>query len=168
MSRTGYGMKKRRDAERRDERVEVLMKELDVQGERAIERTRAIEGKASFTLAAAAAVVAASFSSLSGGPLDWLVMLPLVLAGVTIIVASRAIRPLIVSAPSARALITEYVDADLTSAQLRDTILEVRAREIEYRDELNQRRSQSMIWSFRVLLASVLVLVSSALVVQLF
>lgn len=140
-------------------RVRQLRAELDVQGSRSIERTKTVETKASFTLTAAALVAGGSISLLETSPLS---LLPLLLAALTVYHAAQAAKPLSLNVPSARQLVDEYLEADMTEEELEDTLLEVRTVEIEQRDAVNTGRSRSMTIGFRFLTASVAALVLSA------
>lgn len=157
-----YSAACRRANERRG-RIQLLRAELDVQGERSVERTRTIETKSAYTVTAAAVVVGASIPILSLGSFGLFAVAPLILAAVTIYHATRAIRPLTLDVPSARQIVDIYLDADMTPLDLEDHLLELRTVEIEKRDDLNSTRSRAMALGFKFLTASVSALVLAAL-----
>ena len=148
----------RKLADRRVARIVALKKELDVQGSRSTERTRTIETKAAFTATVAAVVIAASISMLTSTPAGAFATLPLTLAITTVVISTRAIRPLSLEVVSARKLLTKYVDNEMSPEELDDHLLEIRVREIEQRDLLNVKRAWVMVWGFRLLAASVVTL----------
>jgi len=148
----------------RTQRIVALQVELDVHGERSAERTRTIETKAAYTTTAAAVVVAASLSLLSPAHKDLLAVAPLILSIATIVIATRAIRPLSLGVVSARQLLNKYVDADMHLADLQDNLLEIRAHEIEQRDALNVKRARAMVLGFRLLTGSVVALLLASIV----
>jgi len=148
-----------KSAVERAERVRLLREELDVQGARSIERTRTVETKASFIVTAAALVAGASISLLEVNPT---VVIPLVLAALTVYHAAQAAKPLTLEVPSARKLVDEYLDGGLSAEELEDTLLEVRTVEIEERDEVTRERSRAMTVGFRFLTASVTALALTA------
>jgi hypothetical protein len=156
--------KTRRAARVREARVSLLARELDVQGARSVERTRAIETKAAYLLTATTVVVAASISLLGSGLGAYFALCALAVSAGAIIFATRAIRLLVLDVPSAGQLVDAYVNSGLSAADLEDTLLEVRRREIENRDELNQSRTHSLKVAFKWLSASVVVVLLAAII----
>lgn len=155
---------RRRAARTRAARVLLLARELDIQGARSVERTRTIETKAAYLLTATAIVVAASISLLSSGVAGVFALFALGVSAGALICATRAIRLLDLAVPSAGQMVDAYVDSDLSAADLGDYLLEIRRREIEYRDELNQGRTHSLKVAFSYLSASVAVLLLAAII----
>lgn len=150
-------------ARARAARVSLLAKELDIQGARSVERTRTIETKAVYLLTATAVVVAASVSLLGNGAAAFFALCALVVSAGAIIFATRAIRLLDLDVPSVGRLVDTYVDSALSASDLEDYLLEVRRREVENRDELNQERTYSLKMGYKWLSASVFVLLLAAI-----
>ena len=140
-------------------RIRLLSAELATGLTRAIDRTRSIETKASFIAAAAGLVASATIPTVATGRYWFVAVVPLGLAVVTVIYAARALWPKSLEVSGARLLVDTYVDAEMTPETLEDHLLEVRAVEIEKRDESNIERTKRMTVGFSCLSLSLAALV---------
>lgn len=119
--------------------------------------------KAAYTATAAAAVLAAGIGVLGPRFPDYLAAIPVLCAVITIILATRAIKPLSLSVVDARKMTNRYMQSPVPQDELGNHLLEIRVVEIEKRDELNQARAGDMKRGFRWLTASFATLLFCAL-----
>jgi hypothetical protein len=128
----------------RDARIRLLNAELDSIRQSAVERTRSIDSKSSFAVVAAGVLAGATFTGLVTADTYFIGLIPFALTVASVIAAIIALWPTRVWAPSGRLVVTEWVDKHgLTPEVLADNLLEVKAREVEKRDEYNERRSKA-------------------------
>lgn len=140
--------------EHRQTRIRLLSDELDRLRLTALERTRSIDTKASFVVVAAGVIAAVAFDSLNNAHTWLLGLIPVAFTVATIIVAAAALWPVKLESASGRDVVDEWVDADITPAELEDNLLEVKAVEIEFRDAKNESKAKATKWAFGLLVAS--------------
>jgi hypothetical protein len=71
-----------------------------------------------------------------------------------VVVATVALWPRKIRLPSAREVVNRWVDDDgVTAEQLEDNVLEVKTKEVTFRNELNEKRSVLTNWGFSLLIA---------------
>lgn len=159
------GRSERKAKEHRVARVRLLSDELDRLRLSAVERTRSIDTKASFVVVAAGVIATAAFDGLSDSRVWWIGLIAVILTVATVIVAAIALWPAKLESASGRAMVTEWVaDTDMTPVTLEDSLLEVKALEIENRDRKNESRARATKWAFGLLVASLVAALSTAAV----
>jgi len=150
-----------RTAADRAARIRLLNKDLEVLRASAVERTRQTETKASFIVVAAGVLASAAGIDLIK-PETWFIgLVPFGLTVATVVVATVALWPRELEVPSARSIVTRWVDEDKPEAELDDYLLEVKATEISLRDDQNELRSK---WTKRGFSYLVLSLVAALIV----
>lgn len=135
-------------------RVRLLSAELDRLRVSSVERTRSIDTKASFVVVAAGVLASQSVAGMDGSRAWLLSVVPLALTIATVITAAIALWPIKLESPSGRYVVDAWVDAKLAPAELDDTLLEVKAVEVEYRDRTNESKGRATKWAFVLLIAS--------------
>lgn len=148
--------KTRRSAQERAKRIRVLNSELDVLRAAASDRSRTFDTKASFIVVVAG--VLASVTGLSLVSIDtWLVgLIPFGLTVAALVVATIALWPRKINLPSARQVVDQWVDTDMSADQLEDNVLEVKAQEVTNRDAQNEKRAKLTNWGFGLVIAGLL------------
>lgn len=141
-------------SEQRLSRIRLLSDELDRLRLSALERTRSIDTKASFVVVAAGVIAAAAFDGLANSQMWLIALIPVVLTVATVVVAAVALWPVKLESASGRDVVNEWVDADMTPSELEDSLLEVKAVEIEYRDAKNESKARATKWAFGLLVSS--------------
>jgi len=145
-----------RQAADRAARIRLLNGELEQLRATALERTRQTETKASFIVVAAGVLASATGIELITTD-TWLIGLaPFGLTIATVLVSTAALWPRTLQVPSARSIVDRWVDADTTPTDLDDYLLEVKAVEVELRDQQNEIRMKWAKRGFGLLLASLL------------
>lgn len=144
----------RREAIERAARIRLLNADLEVLRATAIERTRQTETKASFIVVAAGVLASAAGIELITTD-TWLVgLLPFGLTIATVVVSTVALWPRKLDVPSARSIVNRWVDSSKSVAELDDYLLEVKAHEVELRDDQNELRMKWTKRGFKLLLLS--------------
>lgn len=143
------------------ERVRLLSAELDASRHAAVERTRSTDTKASFLVVAAGFLAGVTGSELVRAETWFVGIIPLVLTLATVIVSAVVLWPRRLSVPSGPEMVKAWVDADITPEELEDNILEVKSKEVDKRNDQNERKAKLTSWGFVLLIAAML----SALVV---
>lgn len=146
--------KKRRASEQRLARIRLLSTELDNLRLNSMERTRSIDSKASFAVVAAGVIAAAAFDSLSSSHIWIAALIPVSLTVATVVVAAIALWPYKLKTPSAREVVDQWVEADLAPSDLENNLLEVKAKEITFRNSKNEDRARATKWAYALLVTS--------------
>lgn len=136
----------------RIKRIRLLNAELDTLRVASSLRTRAIETKASFIVLTSGAISSITGPSLVTSKTCFVGLLPLALIIVAVALAAAVLFPRGLSVPSARKMVDQWVNAPMSAEELEDSLLEVKAKEIEGRDGQNERRANLTYWSFILLL----------------
>lgn len=149
--------RRKKQSEMRSSRVRLLNVELDSIRQAANERTRSLDSKASFAVVAAGVLAGTTLTGLVNADTYYIGLVPFSLTVGAVIAATFALWPTKMWAPSGRLMVTEWVDKEaMTPEDLEDHLLEVKAREVEKRDEYNERRSTSVKVSLVLLGASLI------------
>ena len=141
-----------RPDQERIKRIRLLNAELDTLRVASTERTRTIETKASFIVLTSGAISSVTGPSLVTNKTCFVGLLPLGLIIASVALAAVALFPRGLSVPSARRVVDQWVNASMSAEELEDSLLEVKAKEIEGRDSQNERRAKLTYWSFVLLL----------------
>lgn len=147
----------------REKRIQLLSAELDVQRAVSIERSRSIESKASHVVVVAGVLVSVAGPSLVSADTCYVGIVPLVLTVVAVIESTFALWPRGISVPSAREMVDRWADAQMSSAELEDFILEVKAKEIVNRDELNEKRAKKAKCGMRFIVLALIITILVAI-----
>ena len=145
----------------RQARIRLLASEMERRLDASRERTRGIEMKAGTVITGAGIVAGSSALSADNAPARWLAIVPIMLAAAAVFCAVRALRALTIDVPDGRAIVEEYRNAAALGTAVEEVLLEVRTREIEQREEANDKRIPWVRYGSSILLAAV----SSLLVV---
>lgn len=137
-------------------RIRLLSLELDHIRQVAIERSRSIDSKSSFIIVAAGFVTGATFTGLVSPASFYIGLVPVAFTVGSMVAAVIALWPTKLWSPIGRSLVSAWVEDPMTAETLEDSILEVKAREIEARDAYNERRSKATRISFRLLIAGLI------------
>jgi hypothetical protein len=148
------GLGQRNEQRQRLARIRLLNDELDRLRIAAFERTRSIDTKTSFVVVAAGVLASATFDNLVTGATSFVGLLPFGLTVATVWAAAVALWPTAIKQPTGQALVKRWVDACETPEQLEDYLLEMKAHEIQLRNENNERRSGALKSGFRLLIAA--------------
>lgn len=135
-------------------RVRLLNEELSQLRAAAVERTRTTDTKASFLVVAAGFLAGVAGSELVNADTWFIGLVPLSLTLATVVVSAMALWPRALSVPSARFVVNQYVDADMTPESLEDHLLEIRTKEVEKRNEQNESKAGLTKWGFILLIAA--------------
>lgn len=125
----------------RKERVELLLRELRTEREAFYERSRNLEAKASYLMVANGVIISAAVISMPSADPAWFFLATLLVAIVSIGSMCVVLWPRGVRVPSGREMVREWLEGDLSRAQVEDVLLEVRTVELENLHVWHEKRA---------------------------
>lgn len=143
-------------------RIRLLSDELDKQRSRASDRTRSVETRCSFLVVASGVLVAFGVAG-DGVPTNLADVAVLILATATVVCAVVGLWPRKLRTASGDKIVGAWVDAPLSGPELEDHLLEVKRKEIENRNALNEWRAGWAIAGFTLIGASVFAMLISTM-----
>lgn len=135
-------------------RIRLLSAELDESRRAAVERTRTTDTKASFLVVAAGFLAGVTGSELVREETWFVGIIPLVLTLATVVVSAVVLWPRRLRVPSGPEMVKAWVDADMTTDELEDHILEVKSKEVSNRNDQNERKAEWTKWGFVLLISA--------------
>lgn len=145
--------------ETRSRRIHVLQREMRLERDAYYDRARNTEAKASYVMVAVGVLLSISVIWTIESDPPWLLAVSLLASIGSLICMAWVLWPRSYKVPAGRDLVNAWVDDDSVSlAEMEDSLLEIRVREVEGLHERNQKLATATIVGTIIFIAAVLFL----------